>query len=135
MSAEFTRGITVLSDTGYRLAPGGVSADLLNRPDPPLPEGTVTAAVKVHAEGKTYVWATAPANAGVLVEWALAWSLRVWSYIDEEEFRRHAALMRLTEPEIEAALASIRIHDDCYFRRPGRLELTPEKVRARDEGH
>jgi predicted secreted Zn-dependent protease len=59
----------------------------------------------------------------------------VWSYVGEEEFRRHAALMRLTEPQIEAALASVRIHDDCYFRRPRALEVTPERVRGWDEGH
>jgi len=129
------RTITVLADTGYRLAPGGVSADLLNRPDPPLPDGTVTASDKAHAEGKTYVCATAPADARALVEWALAWSLRVWSYVDEEEFRRHAATMRLTEPQIEAVLASVRIHDDCYFRRSVSLEITPETVPESDEGH
>lgn len=135
MIPTFTRGITVLHGTGYRFAPGYAPAERFNLPELSIPEGHARASVRVRAEGKTYVWATAPSDARLSVEWALAWSARIWSYVDEEEFRRLAALMRLSGREIETALSTIEIHDDCFFRRPGSLEVTPEKVRGWDRGH
>jgi hypothetical protein len=128
MEPPQTSAIHVLSDTGYNLAPGKVPPDLIDRPDPPLPDGLVTASLRVEPEGKTYFWATAPEARRDLVEWALAWSVRVWSYVDEEKFRECATLANFTRAEIEAVLASIRIHDDSYFRRPYRLSYHPQHV-------
>ena len=128
MEPPQTSPIHVLSDTGYDLAPGKVPPDLIDRPDPPVPEGFATANLSVEPEGKTYFWATAPEARRDLVEWALAWSVRVWSYVDEEKFREYAALANFTKAEIEAVLVSIRIHDDSYFRRPYRLSYHPQDV-------
>jgi hypothetical protein len=126
-------GITILHDTGYRLAPGTAPEDRFNVETPPLAEGRKNAGVRLRADGKTYVWATCSADDDLLIEWALAWSMRIWSYLDEPEFRRLAAMMHIPPAEVEAAIASIQIHDDSYFRRPGRLECTPERVTAWDE--
>lgn len=127
MDPLLTTGIRFLSDTGYNVAPARVPNDLIDKPDPPLPEGHAFARVRVHAEGKTLVSATSPAASQILVEWMLAWSVRVWSYIDEAKFRELAVLMHVTDEQASAILASVQIHDDCYFRRPARLEVPPQR--------
>lgn len=120
--------IHILSDTGYNLAPGKVPPELIGKPDPPIPGGQVSAGIRVEAAGKTYFTAAAPERHKLLVEWALAWSVRIWSYVDESKFREYAGAANFGEAEIDAILASVQIHDDAYFRRPAHLEHHPQNV-------